>query len=64
MARTRSRAVKRPRVGEFIDEGRHGVSEVLQVFAYGRELLIRDRIGREWHVERAEVGSWVYPDPA
>lgn len=50
--------VRRPRIGDTIDEGRFGSSRVVAVRQQGRSLLVRDRIDRVHLVSRANTGWW------
>lgn len=48
---------RQPNRGDRV-ETRYGVALVLEVRDHGRELRVRDRIGREWDVQRHPAGWW------
>jgi hypothetical protein len=58
-AKPATRYVRQPRTGDTIDTGRYGECEVVTPYRYGLHLLVRDRLGREWTVQRAPQGWWL-----
>lgn len=51
--------VRRPRIGDILQTGRHGRAAVRRVHDNGRRLDITDRLGRDWTIERAPDGCWL-----
>lgn len=49
--------IKRPRLGDVLDN-EVGNVRVTWIGRYGRELIVVDAAGREWHLERAAVDHW------
>lgn len=60
------RYTKRPRVGDTIDSGRFGPSEVLTVRDHGMSLVIATKAHGTETVQRAKRGTWVVvlPEPS
>lgn len=58
------RYARQPRVGELLHRGPDENLLILRVEAHGRRVTVRDRIGRDTILERAEKGWWlVLPAP-
>jgi hypothetical protein len=58
-AKAATRYVRQPRRGDTIDTARYGPCEVVQPYRYGIWLLVRDRLGREWTIQRTPKGWWL-----